>query len=42
MRSKLWDHIAYPFPNFNGVTVEFRQWIDNFNPDFAGVKVNLC
>ena len=27
---KLWDEISYPFPNFNGVTVEVWEWISNF------------
>ena len=24
--------ITYPFPNFNGATVEVWEWIDNFAP----------
>ena len=31
MPSKMWDEITYPFPNFNGYTVE---WISNFIPLF--------
>ena len=30
------DEITYPFPNFNGATVEVREWIINFNPYFTG------
>ena len=32
MLSKVRDAIAYPFPNFNGITVEFWGWISNFIP----------
>ena len=27
MPIKLWDEITYPFPNFNGATVEVWEWI---------------
>ena len=30
MPSKVWDEITYPFPNFNGCTVELWEWISNF------------
>ena len=30
MHHKMWDETAYPFPNFNGVTVEVWEWISNF------------
>ena len=29
---KVWDIIPYPFPNFNGCTVEFWEWVSNFTP----------
>ena len=32
MLSKAWDEITYPFPNFNGATVEVWEWISNFIP----------
>ena len=32
MLSKIWDQIIYPFPNFNGTTVEVWKWISNFIP----------
>ena len=32
--SKVWDEITYPFPNFNGYTVEVWEWISNFIPHF--------
>ena len=32
MPSKKWDEITYPFPNFNGGTVEVWEWINNFIP----------
>ena len=28
----MWDDITYPFPNFNGCTVEVWEWISNFIP----------
>ena len=27
--SKVWDEITYPFPNFNGATVEVWEWLSN-------------
>ena len=33
---EVWDNITYPFPNFNGVTVEVWEWIINFIPHFTG------
>ena len=32
---KMCDEITYPFPNFNGCTVEVWKWISNFIPHFA-------
>ena len=29
------DEITYPFPNFNGCTVELWKWISNFTPHFT-------
>ena len=34
MHSQVWDEITYPFPNFNGCTVELWEWISNFIPHF--------
>ena len=31
---RVWDEITYPFPNFNGCTVEVWKWISNFIPHF--------
>ena len=31
---KVWDEITYPFPNFNGVTVEVWEWKSNFIAHF--------
>ena len=31
----MWDEITYPFPNFNGVTVEVWEWISNVIPHFT-------
>ena len=28
---KIQDEITYPFPNFNGCTVEVWEWLSNFN-----------
>ena len=35
MYSKVWDEISYPFPNFNGTTIEDREWKSNFIPHFT-------
>ena len=34
MPSEVWEEIIYPFPNFNGYSVEAWEWISNFIPDF--------
>ena len=34
MISKVWGEITYPFPNFNGATVEVWEWISNLIPHF--------
>ena len=31
---EVWDEITYPFLNFNGRTVEVKEWISNFIPHF--------
>ena len=45
IRYKVWDETTYPFPNFNGTTVEIWEWIDNSIPcDYffmEGLKLNL-
>ena len=33
---KVWDEIAYPYPNFKGATVEVWEWIGSFIPHFTG------
>ena len=33
---KTWDDIIFPFPNFNGATVEVSEWINIFIPLFTG------
>ena len=33
---KVWDEITYPFPNFNGVTIEVWDWICYFISHFSG------
>ena len=30
MPREVWDQITYPFPNFNGATVEVCEYISNF------------
>ena len=30
MPSKVWDEITNPFLNFNGATVEVKEWISKF------------
>ena len=32
--SKVWNKITYPFPNFNGATIEVWEWMNNFIPYF--------
>ena len=34
--TKMWDEIAYPYPNFNGHTVEVGNGIDKFILQFTG------
>ena len=36
MDHNVWDEITYPFPNFNGTTVEIWELISNFIPHFTG------
>ena len=37
MPSKVWGEITYPFPNFNGCTVELWEWISNsISPFYDG------
>ena len=33
---KTCDEITYPFPNFNGCTIEVWKWISHFIPHFTG------
>ena len=43
IHQNVWDEITYPFPNFNGFTVEVWQWISNFIPRFMmDVITYLC
>ena len=34
MQSKMSDEIIYPFPNFNGCTVEVWEWASNLISQF--------
>ena len=34
MPREMWDEITYPFPNFNGATVEIWEWMINFIPHY--------
>ena len=36
---KMWDEIIYPFPNFNGATVEVWEWISNFIPHLLSIMI---
>ena len=46
MSSKGWYEITYPYPNFNGCTVEVWDWINDFLPYIlmgvihAGIELN--
>ena len=43
MHYKVWGENTYPFPNFNGATVEVWEWISNFIPHFTThVITNPC
>ena len=33
---KMWNEITFPFPNFNGATIEVWEWVSNFIPHFTG------
>ena len=37
MPTKILDEITYSFLNFNGGTLEVKEWISNFIPYFTGV-----
>ena len=34
MRSKVWDIITCPLPNFSGVIIEVWEWVSNWIPHF--------
>ena len=36
---KVWDEMTYPFPNFNGCTVEILDRISNLTPHFTGLAI---
>ena len=35
MYHNIWDENTFPFPDFNGATVEVWEWISNFIPHFT-------
>ena len=40
----MWYEITYPFPNFNGATVEVWERVSNFIPHYtehAGIKIKV-
>ena len=39
MPSKILDEITYPFPNFNGCTVDVLEVISNFIPHYTGLVI---
>ena len=39
---KVCDEISYPFPNFNGCTVEIWEWISKFQPTLYLICDYLC
>ena len=41
MPCKVWDGIPYPFPNFNGPTVEVWEWMNNLISCHV-LEVNRC
>ena len=43
MPNNVWDEIIYPFPNFNGATIEVWEWTSNFISHFImGVITYPC
>ena len=42
MPSKIWEDIIYPFPNVNGATDAFPNFIMDQLLIHAGIKVNSC
>ena len=42
IHSKVWSEITYPFPNFNGWTVELCEWISHFIAHFIMDHVTTC
>ena len=38
----MWDEITYPFPNFNGYTVEVWEWISNFISHLIGPVITYA
>ena len=36
---KVGDEITYPFPNFNGATIEIWEWMGNFIPHLTGYVI---
>ena len=50
MASKVWDEITYHFLNFNGGTIEVKEWIGNSIPHIimgvllihTGIQVKPC
>ena len=39
MHHKVRDEITYPFPNFNGTTIEVWEWIHNLISHFTGYMI---
>ena len=37
----VWDEITYPILNFNGATVDVKEWISNFIPHFIAYGITL-
>ena len=42
MPTKIWDEITYPFPNFNGATVDVWEWMIHFIPHFVMDVMIMC
>ena len=42
IHNKVWDKITYPFPNFNGCTVEVWEWMNNFtHASLSGSRLGI-
>ena len=39
IRYKVWDEIIFPFPNYNGLTIDAWEWMGNFVTHFTNMQL---